>query len=480
MAIKLPVFFKRIMCNVPVTSTQVMSDTGNPRMLYNARRHLSKHGAVCQAPSVNMRFAANGTVTACCMNNENILGRYPQQTIGEIWNSAQAQAFRQSMRDYKFLSGCHVCARDYNHGDFEQIGARQFDDLPQHTTYPTMMEFLLSNTCNLECVMCNGELSSSIRANREKLPPLKNPYDEQFVEQLQEFIPHLTETRFSGSGEAFAIKINYTFWEMLIAQNPACRIVVQTNATILNARVKDFLNRGNFTIGVSLDSLDKSRYESIRVNASFNQVMSNIDYMANYSKVNNRPFLIAMCVMRDNVMEMPDFIHYCNRIGAHVCFHKVWAPLHCAVYNLPYNQLQQIYTTLSRYTFKAETSIERYNKAHYAYYLSVIKTWMQEAATQTQNFESVVSLSLAELQDYAKERLRVYINRETMLEENKEELIRVCIGKLDSVLAMWPDDEKKQAMLIRLCLVIETDVLTALKTMTVEKLYEMSVATSAN
>jgi MoaA/NifB/PqqE/SkfB family radical SAM enzyme len=48
--------------------------------------------------------------------------------------------------------------------------------------YPSMLELELNNTCNLECVMCIGELSSSIRKNREKLPAIRSPYDEAFVE----------------------------------------------------------------------------------------------------------------------------------------------------------------------------------------------------------------------------------------------------------------------------------------------------------
>ncbi|HLP21274.1 MAG TPA: radical SAM protein, partial [Chitinophagales bacterium] len=280
----IPSVLNKFLGRVHATSQPVLSAEQILRNGYNSTRDPSNQGAACFAPSVNMRFAADGSVTACCMNTENILGRYPEQSISEIWNSKLARGFREKMREYNFLSGCHVCTRDYNKGAFDQIGTRYFDTLPRHSAYPSMMEFLLSNTCNLECVMCTGDLSSSIRANRDKLPPIKSPYDEKFVEQLQEFIPHLKETRFSGAGEAFAIKINYTFWEMLIAQNPECRIVVQTNATILNARVKDFLNRGNFTIGISLDSLNKERYEAIRINASFDQVMKNVDYLAEYSR----------------------------------------------------------------------------------------------------------------------------------------------------------------------------------------------------
>jgi MoaA/NifB/PqqE/SkfB family radical SAM enzyme len=75
-----------------------------------------------------------------------------------------------------------------------------------------MMELEIENTCNLECVMCIGELSSAIRKNRDKLPPIKSPYNEAFVEQLEEFIPHLKELRFNG-GEPFLINSVFRIFE---------------------------------------------------------------------------------------------------------------------------------------------------------------------------------------------------------------------------------------------------------------------------
>jgi MoaA/NifB/PqqE/SkfB family radical SAM enzyme len=71
---------------------------------------------------------------------------------------------------------------------------------------PKVMEFELSNECNLECVMCNGSFSSSIRKNREKLPPIISPYNDDFVNELDAFIPHLTDAKFLG-GEPFMIEI---------------------------------------------------------------------------------------------------------------------------------------------------------------------------------------------------------------------------------------------------------------------------------
>lgn len=161
------------------------------------------------------------------------------------------------MKDYSLFKECNICKADLEIGAFDEVSAKHFDSLPIHPSYPTMMEFLLTNTCNLECVMCKGEFSSLIRQNREKLPPIANVYDDAFISQLRPFIPHLREVRFSGSGEAFLIDANYKIWDMILEINPQCLIMVQTNGTVLNSRIKDLLIRGNFQIGVSLDSLKK-------------------------------------------------------------------------------------------------------------------------------------------------------------------------------------------------------------------------------
>jgi MoaA/NifB/PqqE/SkfB family radical SAM enzyme len=86
--------------------------------------------------------------------------------------------------------------------------------LTGHINYPRVMEFELSNECNLECVMCNGYFSSSIRKNREKLPASVSPYNDQFVDELDQFIPHLTDAKFLG-GEPFMIDIYLKIWERI-------------------------------------------------------------------------------------------------------------------------------------------------------------------------------------------------------------------------------------------------------------------------
>ena len=214
---------------------------------YNQSRDKESHSCFCYAPSTNMLFAHDGSVHVCCHNFGFSLGKYPHQSLMEIWNSVKANELREYMRQYDLSHGCGVCEMDLKPGNFNEVKARHFDSIPRHPQYPTMMEFLISNTCNLECVMCSGEFSSLIRKNREKLPPLVTPYDKEFLTQLEEFIPHLHETRFSGSGEAFSIDMDYEIWEMIIKRNPKCIIMVQSNGTILTERVKDIFEPWKFS-----------------------------------------------------------------------------------------------------------------------------------------------------------------------------------------------------------------------------------------
>jgi MoaA/NifB/PqqE/SkfB family radical SAM enzyme len=455
-----------------ITKTEDTAEDRSKRN-FNLHRDRSNHQSVCFAPFVNMIFSEDGSVRACCHNRENILGSYPQQNIREIWSSANANKFRQKMQEYQFMSGCWVCSADYKQGNFDQIPAPHFDTLPRHGTYPVMMEFLLDNTCNLKCIMCYGELSSSIRRNRDKLPPLKNHYGDVFLGELQEFIPYLKETRFCSSGEAFLIKLHFKLWESLIEKNPSCLIVIQTNGTVMNARIKELLERGNFKIGVSLDSLRKETYEAIRINASFDRVMENIRYFADYSKRHGKTLNISTCVMRQNWNELPDFIDFCNKIGATATFHKVWNPLRYALHNLPAAKLQEIYTELSGYDFPSGTPLEEVNKKHYEYYVSVIGSWLKDARNRKDDQADTKGLTDDELHNLIILNFKTYIRDQTMLEEKKQELIDLCESKINDVCKLCESEQHKRAWFDLLWVHPISMTLSVIKTSSPERLYEI-------
>ena len=194
--------------------TKSVSEAHPFRSDYNALRPASKHGSFCYAPMNNIYFSWEGKAIACCFNQDFILGRYPEQSIREIWESQKANELREALENYDLSKGCNVCLSDVQEKRFEASNALRFDGF-ESKLFPVMMEFQLSNTCNLQCVMCNGHLSSSIRKHRDKLPPLPQVYDANFVAQLKEFIPHLEHTTFSG-GEPFLINIYFDIWDKMI------------------------------------------------------------------------------------------------------------------------------------------------------------------------------------------------------------------------------------------------------------------------
>lgn len=437
---------------------------------YNQSRG-GTHSCFCYAPSVNMYFSQDGTVRVCCHNMEYSIGKYPEQSIREIWNSAKAHELRRHMRNYDLSHGCRVCEADVRMGSFHEVPARHFDHIPRNPDYPGMMEFLISNTCNLECIMCKGEYSSLIRKNREHRPPLITPYDKKFLEQLEEFIPYLHETRFSGSGEAFSIDMNYEIWEMLIRKNPRCVIMVQTNGTILTARVKDVLSRGNFHIGVSVDGMKKETYESIRLHANFDKVMDNIRYFSRYCTEKNSRFSLAMCVMRSNWREVPEFISFCNAMNAAATLHKVWTPLEHALYKLPQQELEDIYKFLSAFDFPADTPLQQGNRNHYRYFAAVVNQW----AAQEAEIARVKSLRSEELLPYLRKKMQRSFSAGNEDAQHQRELFDSLIKKLQVIIQAF-EGEQGDKLLRWACAEKADVVIQSLRNHSVESLVEQAKA----
>jgi MoaA/NifB/PqqE/SkfB family radical SAM enzyme len=435
---------------------------------YNKGRSPGLTGSFCYAPGINMLFGQDGKIRACCHNMEFTLGEYPKQTIQEIWKGEAAEQLRNHLKNFDLSHGCDICQADMNTHSFEEVRARHFDSLPRNAAYPTMMEFLMTNTCNLECVMCKGEYSSLIRKNREKLPPIVSSYDKEFIKQLEEFIPHLHETRFSGSGEAFAIDMNYEIWEMIIRLNPKCIIMVQTNGSFLNARIKDLLSRGNFRIGVSLDSLNKETFESIRINANFERIMENIRYFSEYSRSKKEKFAIALCVMRQNWKELPDFIKFCNANNAVATLHKVWFPREHALHSLHYRKLAEISDYLSGFDWEAQTPLEQLNKRHFQYIVSSIKGWKENALLLRDEAIHVDALDENELMPYLQSKLRKELRRGTTSEKEVEDIVGLCTDKIAAVLQNYEFGEERLNTLKQMCKVPASDSLKALRYAPVE------------
>ncbi|MBU0764920.1 MAG: radical SAM protein, partial [Bacteroidetes bacterium] len=234
--------------------------------------------------------------------------------------------------------------------------------------------FELSNACNLECEMCSPVFSSK----HNKQGRFRQVYDNRFVDQLTEFIPNIVQARFFG-GEPFLINIYFRIWEKIIELNPKCRITLQTNGTILNDKIKDLLNKGKFNIGISIDSLQKERYERIRKGADFEEVMKNIDYFTEYCHKKSSILNFSVCPMTINWEEIPDLVDFCNDRKALIYFNTVFQPEYLSFLSLGSNDLDRIITELKPKKFRTATIFEKKNSKHYFDFVNLLKVWFDKA-----------------------------------------------------------------------------------------------------
>jgi len=345
--------------------------------MYNKARPLGPQKYFCFAPFKSLYFGANGEVVSCCYNRKYVLGNYPDDTLKSIWNGGKVKKLRKAVESNDLSLGCSACQDQFDDENYDSILSVNYDVIPFNKDYPTLMEFEISNICNLGCIMCDERFSTFIAASKH-LPIQKMPYDKAFVDQLDEFIPYLNEAKFLG-GEPFLIPIYYDIWEKITSINPNCRIVVQTNGTVLPEKAKPILEKGNFHFNVSIDSFQKETYESIRVNAILEKTMENFGYIYDLCKKKNNYIGVTVCPIRQNWRELPEIVRYGNKRDFIVYFNRVWTPAECALWGWDSESLLNAYNTLKDEVFEAETEIQLKNVQHYNECVRQIHTWYLES-----------------------------------------------------------------------------------------------------
>lgn len=343
---------------------------------FNAARGMRVSAPVCYAPFNNMNFNSVGRVNVCC-ENYRVIDRYDGKSIREIWSGSLYKELRQRISAGDLGFGCEYCATHIENGNFTLPLSRMFDRFPHKGKWPAMMEFELSNTCNLECAMCIGTLSSAIRKNREKLPPLPAYDNDTFISELTPFFPHLSYAVFNG-GEPFLIKAYREIWERMLSVNPNVRIAVTTNGTVLNDGIISLMDKGRFDINLSIESLTPEIYEKIRKNAVFQEVMENFKKFHQYSLRKNTGFWITACPQRTNWHEMPDLVSFCNRHAIEINFQTVMYPWHVALWSLPPDELKHIFETLSAFSFSPQDAFAS-NVVRYRDLLKQIYQWWMKS-----------------------------------------------------------------------------------------------------
>ena len=350
---------------------------------YNSTRQPLGADVLCRAPFNNMYFNVHGHVGPCwlTLQPDESIGR---KTIKEIWTGQWFTNIRKAIREENLGSYCSTCKKNIETGNHVSVLAKLYDLNYELSDYPVAMEFELSNICNLECVMCKGELSSAIREKRENLPRLSTPYTDEFSEQLKEFLPHLKEAKFLG-GEPFLIPVYYSIWDNIIKINPHIKITITTNGTVWNTRVKQILESLHVNIIMSIDSFNAQTYDSIRIGGNFSRVIENFEHFRNYCVSKNTYMGISINPLRKNWQELTAHVNFCNEKNVPLWFNTIVYPHREALWTMRAVDLKEIYEALAQqkpeeWSGAGSKSVYENNLKNYQNLVEVqIKNWWNDA-----------------------------------------------------------------------------------------------------
>ncbi|HQL69760.1 MAG TPA: radical SAM protein, partial [Bacteroidales bacterium] len=324
-------------------------------LLFNAE-------TICKAAEYSMLFQPSGEVLPCHYNRGYILGKYPDNSIREIWHGKKREELIKSIKRNFYHHGCFQCKTDSENGLTHSVGKNKYLYVKTNNkNFPSLMEFQLDNICNLECIMCSGEYSSKIRQNIEKGDKYISPYDDRFVEQLEPFIPFLEQAVFTG-GEPFLFPIYYKIWDLIGKIKPELQIFVSTNGTVLNDKVKHYLNKLNFNFTISIDSINEETYCKIRRNAKLDDTLNNIDFFIKYSNDRNASLNIKCLVLPQNYTDIPDMIEYFNKQQINVLPKLAHLPLYTSMSSLANDDLNKVIKVLSSTGFTPDSATTVHNR----------------------------------------------------------------------------------------------------------------------
>jgi sulfatase maturation enzyme AslB (radical SAM superfamily) len=188
-------------------------------------------------------------------------------------------------------------------------------------------------------------------------------YNDNFAEQLKEYIPHLEELRFNG-GEPFLHKIVHKICMLVSEINPNLQINMATNGMVYNKRVKEILDKCNIHMNISIDGFTKETYEKIRVNSDWDTLMKNFKIFWKYLIKKNCAPSVMVNPMRNNWWEMKEAVRFANEYKSHLWYNTVHHPSHLALHNLSIEELKDIHRQLKKDLRKLEEENKNYNSSN--------------------------------------------------------------------------------------------------------------------
>lgn len=247
-----------------------------------------RNDGYCALPFNHMNFHPNGQVSICCVAKmdgpdsgfaKDHFGRLMNlktDSIDSIFNAPSVKKIRSEMLEGKFPSACEGCYKIEQYGGKSR---RTTENTRWENREEQKLEFIdlrLSNLCNLKCLMCYPDSSSSLISDykewSDEMPFMtKNTadfelfqwFDESIIDQLHQHKDSLKYLYING-GEPFIMPMHWKMLEKLIEWDVAKNIHISynTNCTTYDESFSDYWKHFKVvTLGCSMDAVgDKNKF----------------------------------------------------------------------------------------------------------------------------------------------------------------------------------------------------------------------------
>lgn len=234
---------------------------------------------MCAAAWTSIYVGPDGKLDNCCISKNNLGLVKDIDNVGNFYKSGKNLQIQQSMLENKTVSGCTACDDD-NYWTHRKSFNRRYKDLEvsQGEFDFRYFDIRWSNACNLACMYCSPEFSSTWAKDLKhyKHTPNDKETTNALLDYTLENITNLDYVYLAG-GEPLMMKENEIFLTALADKNPECEVLVNSNISLIGKTkiYNSLLKMKNIRWLVSMETMGE-QFEYVRYPANWQTIRDNL------------------------------------------------------------------------------------------------------------------------------------------------------------------------------------------------------------
>ena len=249
------------------------------------RHDYNNNPAFCPAPWTSIYIDSTGYIDNCCISN-NRLGNAVTNDILDVMSLEKNQLIKQQMLDGVLPAGCSGCIRnDATTTSLRHHMLRWNSSVPlsvynDNSFKLNYLDIRWTNICNSACVYCAPAYSSKLAEELNILQVV----DHQKITRIKEFLIDKLkdiETVYLAGGEPMLTKENIWLLTNLHRENPDCKIMINTNLSIINNEIFNLICKFKKVHFVLSGEAVGEQYNYIRYGSDWGTFTKNVTTLMN-------------------------------------------------------------------------------------------------------------------------------------------------------------------------------------------------------